>query len=183
MRLDISRLVLVGGLVPFLIASALPPRPRDGGAADVRVTSVMVKTSRKMVRLRLKIVNNSNKPVYLAGSNFQRPRAEAVFLEEWRGESGWKALAPCLDVPPGDVVKLEPGRTLASGYDLNVIPPRRSVCEAPNLQSGGRFRYLVVYFMSEKEARDYAERVDSPSLRPPGARVAVSDAFQILPPK
>ncbi len=183
MRKDTLRGVWAWSLITFLIVGFPPLKSSDDGTSKVQVVSVGVKMLNNKVELRLKVINRSDRPVFLAGSNFDRPEPAAVFLEQWGGGEGWTAVAPCLDVPPGNVISLDPGKAIASGYDLKVLPPKLGVCKAPNLQFGGRFRYRVIYFMSKKEAQIYAEHVYSPSLQPPGAHVALSEPFEIPPAK
>ncbi len=170
-------------LITLLFAWCLPVKSSAKAADGVEVHSVSVEVTQNEVHLRLSVVNSSARPVFLAGTNFKRSRPTAIFLEQWREGSGWTAVAPCLDVSAGDAIRLDPGKTLASGYDLKVIPPKRGVCTAPDLRSGGRFRYLLVYFVSQKQARSYAENVHSASFQPRGARVAFSEPFEVPPPE
>ena len=144
MHIYTSRGILACSLFAFLSVEFAPLQSSDNGATNVQVVSVAVKMLINTVELRLKVINRSDRPVFMAGSNFDRPRPDAVFLEQWRRGEGWTGVAPCLDVPPGDAIRLDPGKALDSGYDLRVNPPRQWVCQAPNLQFGGRFRYRLL---------------------------------------
>jgi hypothetical protein len=181
MRINASRCALFWGLVVCSIISFSPLQSSDDGAADVRVVSVKVeRVGHNKASLSLKVVNRSNRPVFLAGVNIEGPLPYPVFLEQWQADGGWTAVAPCMDVPPPQVIRLDPGKELATGYNLRVPPPRS--CGMPNLQLEGRFRYRLDYFLSKKKAQKYLLSVYSPGRQPARAHVALSEPFEIPAP-
>lgn len=178
MRMTTSRVVFAWVLIAFLIVGFSPLYSSDEGTDDIQVYSVNVqRVNRNEVHLRLKVINRSRRLVFLAGENIDGPLPYPVFLEKWQGDESWTAVAPCMDVPPPQVIRLDPGKALETGYNLRVPPPR--TCNEPKLQFEGRFRYRLDYFMSEKEAQTYLHIVYSPGRQPTRAHVALSEPFEI----
>jgi hypothetical protein len=182
MRIHASRGVLAWSLIAFLMVGFSPLQSSGDGPADVQLVGVKVqRLGRQKAFLRLKVVNRSDRPVFVAGINIESPEPYPVFLEQWRAEEGWTAVLPCMDVPPPQVIRLDPGKAIPLAYNLR-IPPWRT-CLGLNFQFEGRFRYRLDYFMSEKEAQAYLHTVYSPGRQPPRAHVALSEPFEIPRPK
>jgi hypothetical protein len=181
MRIDAPRRALFWGLAVCSIIRFSPLQCSNEGATDVRVISVKVqRVGHNKASLSLKVVNKSSRPVFLAGMNIVRPIPYPVFLEQWWADGGWTAVAPCMDIAPPQVIRLDPGKELATGYNLSIPPPRS--CGMPNLQLEGRFRYRLDYFLSNKEAQKYLLAVYSPGRQPARAHVALSEPFEIPAP-
>ncbi len=172
---------LARSLIAFLCVGFSPLQSVDE-PANVKVVSERVeRVSRDEVHFWLKVVNGSSRPVFLVGINLDRPIPYPLFLEQWRPEEGWTAVAPCVDVAPPDVIRLKPSEVITLDFVLTIPPPR--TCNEPNLSLEGRFRYRLDYFESEKEARTHAKEMYSPGHQPARAAVAVSEPFEIPLPK
>lgn len=183
MSRNTSRGFLARYLAAFVIVGFSPLQSSGDAPTDVQVIIVKIEEVHNIVYIRLKMVNRLPRPVYVAGIKFDRPEPYPVLLEQWRADGGWTAVAPCMDVPPPQVMRLGPGKALVSDCRLRVFPAKVGVCVPPNLQSGGRFRYRLDYFMSEREAHAYLDTVYSPGHQPQRDHVALSEPFEISPAK
>ena len=139
------------------------------------------RVSRDEARHRVKVTNRSDRPVFLTGIIDELgPRLDPVYLEQWRTKEGWKTVVPCMDTPPPDVIKLNPGEAMTSDLVLKV--PLFGVCKERNIQLEGRFRFRLEYFESEKQARTYLKKLFSGRWREArAAAVALSEPFEIPP--
>jgi len=144
---------------------------------DERVERV----SRDKVHFWVKVANESDRPVFLIGIQYRNPRPYYLFLEQWRTVEGWKAVVPCMDMLPEDVITLKPGGTMRLDFLLKV--PLSAVCKERNVNLEGRFRYRLEYFYSKKDALTYVKLMDSPDWKRASALSAVSESFEISPPK
>ena len=149
--------------------------------ARVRVLSERVeRVSHDEVHLWVKVANISDRAVFLTGINYESgPRLYPVFLEQWRTKVGWKTVAPCMDTPPPDVIKLNLSQAMTLDFVLKI--PLSGVCKERNIQIGGRFRYRLDYFDNEKQARNYLEILTTQGYQPAHAGVVVSEPFEIPP--
>jgi len=163
------------------LSSGFSPLQSSDEPARVEVLVERVeRQSRDQVHFWLKVTNRLDRPVFLAGTNFEsRPIPELAFLEQWRPKQGWKLVAPCMDTPPPHVIKLNPGGAMT--LDLVLELPLSAVCKERNIQLEGRFRYRLEYFDSEKQARTYVKKIFSPRWREARARVTLSEPFEIPP--
>ncbi len=172
-------------LTGFLLCCLLSGSPTwsspEAGGVEIVVERIQ-RVSRDEVHFWLKVTNRSDRPIFLAGTNFEsRPIPELVFLDQWRTKEGWKTVAPCMDTPPPHVIKLNPAGAMTLDLVLDLSLPR--VCKERNIQLEGRFRYRVEYFASEKQARAYLKKLFSrhwQEARPP-LTLAVSEPFEIPP--
>ncbi len=161
------------------IGCSLPSSPGPAGVEIIVERNERV--SRDEARHRLRVTNRSDRPVFLAGINYESgPSLYPVYLEQWRQKEGWKTVVPCLDTPPPDVIKLNPGEAMT--LDLVLEVPLSGVCKQRNIQLEGRFRFRLEYFESEKQARTYVEKLFSRRWQEAWAPVAVSKPFEIPPP-
>ena len=108
MRTSALQCFLAWSLIAFLCVGSSPLQSADGPANVTVVGERVERVSRDKVHFWLKVVNGSGRTVFLAGINVDRPTPYPVFLEQWRAEEGWKAVAPCVDVPPPHVISLNP---------------------------------------------------------------------------
>jgi hypothetical protein len=179
-RINTLQGFLTWSLIAFLCVGSSPLQSVDE-PTNVKVVSERVeRVSRDEVHFWLKVVNGSPRPVFVTGINYEKPTPYPLFLEQWRAEEGWKAVAPCMDLAPPDVINLKPSEAISLEFVLT-LP--HSGCKERNIQLEGRFRYRLEYFESEKEARTYVKETYSPGHQPARAAVAVSEPFEIPPPK
>jgi hypothetical protein len=178
--MNISESFLTWSLIFLGVGSPLL-RPSDE-ATNVKIVSERVeRVSRDKVHFWLKVVNTPSSPIFLIGLNYEKPRPYPLFLEQWQGEKGWKAVAPCPDVPPPDVIRLNPSEAMTLDFVLTLPVP--TICNERNFQLAGKFRYRLDYFESEKEARAYVKLMYSPDWQRARSPAAVSEPFEIPPPK
>ena len=160
--------------LPATFLSAESSKPNVLRIVDVQVRRI----DRDNVAYSLKIVNESTLPVYLEGSKFDEPVPFPLYLEQWKNKIGWQIVAPCVDLAPGDVIKMEPGNSLSVEDRLgNPLP---SVCRVRNVRFLGKFRFRLDYFVSEIAARNHEENFFSSARGP--TQSAVSAPFQFPRP-
>jgi len=172
---------LVWSLLAVLCVGFSPLQSSDESAGVKVVLERVERVSHDEVHFWLKVANESDRPVFLAGTNFERPIPELLYLEQWRTEEGWKVVVPCMDTPPPHVIKLKPSEAIT--LDLILKVPLSGVCKERNIQLEGRFRFRLDYFESEKQARTYLRKIFSPDWRSARAAVAVSEPFGIPLPQ
>lgn len=167
-------------LLAVLCAGFSPLQQSDEPASVKVVVERVERVSHDEVHFSLKVANGSGSPIFLAGTNFGKPRPELLLLEQWRTKEGWKVVFPCMDTPPPHVIKLNPSGAIDLDSVLKV--PLFGICKERNIQFEGRFQYRLYYFDSEKQARAYLKKLrsggDYQSAR---AAVAVSEPFEIPP--
>ena len=168
-------------LVAVLYVGSSPLQPSAQPAGVKVVVERVERVSRDEVHFSVKIANGLDRTVFLPGTNFGRSNPELLFLEQWREKEGWMTVVPCLDTPPPQLVKLKPSEVINVERVLEL--PYLGVCKERNVQLEGRFRYRLDYFESEKQARIYLKRVYSRGYQPAHAAVAVSEPFEMPPPK
>jgi hypothetical protein len=174
--------VLAWSLLAALGVGVAPPRSSDQSSGVKVVPERVERVSRDEAHFWLKVTNTSDKSVFLTGINYKSgPLLYPVFLEQWRTNEDWKTVVPCMDTPPSDVIKLDPGRTKTLDLDLKL--PLSAICKERDVQLEGKFRYRLDYFENEKEAQTYLKLMESRGYQPAQAEVAVSDAFEIPPPQ
>lgn len=137
--------------------------------------------SRDEARFRLKVTNQSDQPVFLAGINYDSgPVLHPVFLEQWRPKKGWEIVAPCMDMAPSHVIKLNPRG--AMNLDLVLKLPLSAICRVRTVLFESKFRFRLEYFDNEKQARVYIDKLPSRThevkVKP---RLAISETFEIPP--
>lgn len=181
MRINTLQCALACGLIALLCIGSSPLRSADEPACIKIVSERVERVSHDKVHFWLKVVNGPARPVFLTGINYEKPTPDPLFLEQWRDPEGWKAVAPCVDMPPADVIRLSPNETIS--LDLVLTLPLPSTCKERNVQLESRFRYRLEYFESAIEARTYVKETYSPGHQPASAAVAVSEPFEIPPPK
>jgi hypothetical protein len=172
------RNIWLWGLAAFLAAGSPPLGSSDRVVGLVRVVSVSVeRVASDKVHLQLKVVNDSGSPVFGTTLDTKRRIPYPVFLEQWRSaEEGWIAVAPCPDVAAPYVMRLDPGRSAVTNYDVKI--PLKGICKQRRLKLEGKFRFRWDYFDNEAKVRAYIDTLDSQ-----GAYTAVSETFEIPPPK
>ena len=157
--------------------SSLLPSQEPAGA-EIAVERVE-RVSREEVHFWLKVTNSSDRPVFLAGINYESgPRPELLFIDQWKPEEGWKRTS-CMDTPPPHVIKLNPGEAITQVLWAKL--PMSVVCRNPISRFEGKFRFRLEYFDSQKQARTYVKKIFSPRWQEARARVAVSEPFEIPP--
>jgi len=178
---------LVSSLGSVLLCSAIlstctsssPPRRE----AKPRELTIIVEQAKRVspdkAQFTFEVKNNSERQIYLAGYKLgSRLRLHPVFLEQWRSETGWKAVAPCVDVLPPPVTKLDPGQAVA--HELVLEVPLPTVCKERNLRLEGKFRLRLEYFETEDDAQAYWDKYGygSDATDELKARIAVSKPFE-----
>lgn len=128
--------------------------------------------------VRVRITNVSKNATFLLGTNSDEPSPHPVFLDQWRAEEGWKIVAPCVDVPPPDVIRLTPGQEIT--FESVLTLPSPSTCKERNLRFEGRFRYKLQYFKSKKQALIYSRHMFASQHNTPS--FVLSEAFEFPPP-
>lgn len=163
-------------------AGPSPARPSDETSHVKVLCEQIERVSRNEVHFRVKIINTSDRPVFLTGINYEsRPQPYPVFLEQWRTKEGWRSVTPCVDTSPPDVIELNPSAAIT--MDLVLKLPLSRICKQRNIQLEGRFRYRLDYFEDEKQARAYLKDLYSRGYRPALAGVGFSDPFEMPPPQ
>ena len=160
-----------------LTGSSLLPSPSPAGPEIV--VERFKRMSRDEVHFWLKVINRSDRPVFLLGINWESgPNLDPVRLDQWQSQEGWKS-PYCMDTPP-DVIKLNPGEAITQKLWWKL--PMSVICKNPITRLEGRFRFRLDYFESEKQARAYLKTLFSPRWREARAPVAVSKPFEMPPP-
>jgi len=162
------------------------PPPGQGGGVEISVERVE-RLSREEARFQVKVRNGSGAAIFLTAINYaklglkdeSRPRLYPLYLEQLRGKDGWKLVAPCMDAPPPDVIKLGPAESMTEDRGLKV--PLGGVCKERDVQLEGKFRFRLAYFESEKQAKDYIDKLFSPQWPEARAANAFSEEFEIPP--
>lgn len=145
----------------------------DDTAAGVQLETVqVVRVGPNEVHLKVKIVNGSDKPVFGATIDREVLVPYPVYIEQWQPSRGWTIVAPCVDVPPPYVVRVDPGKAVSGDYRVKV--PLGGACKQRDLKLQGRFRWRWEYFANERGAQAYSR-----GLETKGARVVVSEPFRI----
>lgn len=167
----------------FLLAASMiyarSPGGPDTSEGPLSISCEQVRrVSNNEAHVRLRIANISENSIFLQGINSDERSLYPVFLDQWRAEEGWMIVAPCVDVPPPDVITLTPGQEIIFESVLTV--PLPSTCKERNLRLEGRFRYRLQYFKSKKEAQIYSSHMFAPQHKT--LSFVVSEAFQFPPP-
>jgi len=180
MDIMISNSILIWIL---LVAFGVGISPVQSSNESVRVTVVVGqvdRVSRDEVHFSVKVSNLSERPVFLTGINYESgPRLYPVFLEHSRTIGDWKVVAPCMDTPPPDVIKMSPSEAITLDFGLKV--PLSGVCKERDVDFDGRFRFRINYFESEKLARTYMKKIFSRGYQSASAALALSEPFEIPP--
>ena len=138
------------------------------------------RVSRDEVHFSVKVTNRSDRPIFFSGINDELgQRLYPVYLEQWRTKERWTPIS-CIDTPPPDVIKLNPGEAIT--WDPSVWKlPMVGVCKNRITRWEGKFRFRLEYFDSEKQARAYVKKLFSLRWQEARAPVAVSEPFEIPP--
>ena len=155
------------------------PFPPDEPARVEIFVERIERVGRDEVHFWLRVTNKSDRPIFLAGTNFEsRPIPELIFLDQWGPDEGWKRTA-CMDTPPPDVIRLNPGEAITQVLWEKL--PMSVVCRNRITRFEGKFRFRLEYFESEKQARTYVKKIFSRRWREARALVALSEPFEIPP--
>ena len=158
--------------------------PWSAGSGQSSEVVVVVEVSERVgqneARLRVKVTNTSGMPVFSTGTIYHfGPRRLDVYLEQEREKEGWQLVAPCQDMAPLDVIKLDPAVPMVEERILKV--PLSSVCKRRDIQLEGQFRFRVDYFETRAQARLYLEKFFSTGDDKPRPASAFSEPFEIPP--
>lgn len=168
------------GLLLIALTVHFFPNLADASSEVCLLVEKVEKVGHHEVRFVVKIENISSRAIFFTGIKDERgERLYPVYLEQWRGTEGWKIVVPCMDVPPSDVIKLDPGETMILAPVLQL--PLPSVCKVRVIQFEGKFRFRLEYFNNEKQARAYIRKLFSQQWRQAQAPTAVSEPFEIPP--
>lgn len=133
---------------------------------------------RNEAHFRVSVTNSSRVPLFSTGIIYESgPRLYPLYLEQEKGPAGWHIVAPCVDTPPPQVIKLDPGVPMIQDLVLKV--PLEGVCKERNLQIEGKFRFRVYYFETEAKARLYLKKFLSNEGDRLRSAFAVSEPFEI----
>jgi hypothetical protein len=155
-------------------------QPLQNESSDVKVVVEKVeKVSSDEAHFWLKVVNGSISPVFIEAHPFDTRILEDIWIQQWSADKGWHTIAPCLDTSPSGIYKLKQRDSIAQESVL--INPLNSICRERYIQIEGKFRFLVNYFLSEKEARTNEKNYFSSGHPPP--HTVVSEPFEIPPLK
>ena len=102
----------------LLVASSFgfPSTLSDESSRVEIIVERIERVSHDEVHFWLKVSNKSERPVFLAGINYESgPRPLLLFIEQWRTKEGWKR-SYCMDTPPPDVIELNPAEAMT--FDL-----------------------------------------------------------------
>ena len=182
MRIDNLGLLIACGLGTLLCFES-PQVQASDTSAPVSVSVGVERVSKDEVRFSITIANTSNKPVFTPGVKFndlKEPEVLAVFFERLESGENWKALGPCWDVVPPDVVRIDAGAAVTVRLDFK-LPIR--VCRKQMTQFEGSLRIGFEYFETSKEGRAYLKLMDSPDWKLARAPTVFSEPFEIPPPK
>jgi hypothetical protein len=144
------------------------------------------------VHLTVKITNNLDHSIFLAGNNYDflsvlphetaerrpGPSPELVFIEHRRVTEDWKTIT-CLENPPPNVIKLNPNQAITHVIWWNI--PMRGVCKNFINRWEGQFRFRLEYFDSEKQARAYVRNFYSATREEVHRELAFSEPIEIPP--
>jgi hypothetical protein len=138
------------------------------------------RVSRDEAHFWVKITNRVDRPIFVAGINYESgPRPYPVYLEQWRTKEGWKIVVPCMDTPPPDVIKLNPGEGMT--FPMTLVGQRSAICRERTIQLEGRFRFRLEYFDTDKQARTYLDKLFGRTEEEVKPRLALSETFEIPP--
>jgi hypothetical protein len=152
----------------------------QSGPANVQIIVERVeRVSSNEADFWLRVVNGSSSPVFIEAHPFDTTILEDLWLQKWSAEKGWYTVVPCPDNAPAGVFELKPKDAI--GQELVLTNPIQALCKERNIAIEGRFRFLVNYFVSEKEARTNEKNYFSSGQPPP--RTVVSEPFEIPPTK
>jgi hypothetical protein len=180
MRNRTVSILIASGLIIILWLSSPTLQSAQSKPSKVRIEIVQIeRVYRSEVQFRLKLVNESDKSVFVEGSTFDSPVPEPLYIEQWQAEKGWHIVVPCVDTAPGDVIKLRSAESLA--MESRLATPLPSVCKERNPQFEGKFRFRLDYFASEKAARTHEENFFTADHQP--RHTAMSEPFEIPPLK
>ena len=176
MRTYFRSRLFASSLIVLLYVGLMPLKVAGNESSRIKFSCEQVEqVSRDEVHAKLRVVNTSDKAVYLLGINFDKPNPYPILLEQWREGKGWQTVAPCVDVPPPHVITLGPGKSMVVAFVLKL--PLPSVCKERALHLEGRFRYQLNYFHSKKEAQTYMKKMFSTDA--PQPTTAVTEPFEI----
>lgn len=164
-------------LLVFLCAGFSPLQASDEPVGVKVILERVERVSRDEAHFSVKMKNESSRPIFLAGINFERPIPELLFLEQWRTEEGWRTVTPRMDPEPPHVIKLKPNGAITLDLVLNVH--QLGVCKERNVQLKGRFQFRLNYFSSAKQVRAYLGKIFSSDWQSAHSAVAVSEPFEI----
>jgi len=158
--------------------------PRSVGSDQVSKVVVLVDENERVgqneAHFRVKVTNTSGMPVFSTGVNFDmRHRSLDIYLEQKRPKEGWQLVAPCHDMAPPHVIKLNPAVPMVVERTLTV--PLGSGCKKRDIQLEGQFRFRVDYFESRAQAWLYLKKFFSKGDDKPHPASAFSEPFEIPP--
>ena len=182
MRINTLPCFLACSLLAVLYVASSPLQSSAQPAGLKVVVERVERVSRDEVHFSVRVANESEAPVFLIGIKYERPEPYPVYLEQWRDNKGWKTVAPCVDVQPQHVIKMNPSEAI--NLDRVLKLPPATICKDRNLQLEGRFRFRLDYFRSKKQARTYVKVMSSQDWqRAQAEAAAVSEPFEIPPPR
>jgi hypothetical protein len=180
MRNKTVSILITGVLIIILSLNSPTLQSAQYKPENVRIDIVQIeRVDRGKVHFSLKLVNESDKSVFVEGSNFDLPVPSPLYIEQWRAKKGWQILAPCVDTAPGDVIKLMSAESLT--IEWMFVTPLPSVCKERNPQFEGKFRFRLDYFASENAARTHEKNFFSTDNQ--RRYTAVSKPFEVPPLK
>lgn len=180
MRSGTVSILIASALIIILWLSSPTLQSAQSRPSKVRIEIVQIeRVDSSEVQFRLKLINESNKAVFVEGSTFDSPVPEPLYIEQWEAEKGWHIVVPCVDTAPGDVIKLRSAESLA--LESKLATPLPSVCKERNPQFDGKFRFRLDFFTNEKAAKIHEQNFFTTDHKP--EHVAVSETFEIPPLK
>jgi len=179
-RKCIVTIFLSCNLIAFLCVGSSVSQPTQRERSNVKVTVEKVeRVNGNEAHFWVKVVNKSATPVFIEAYSLDTRILEDLYLEQWREREGWHAMFPCLDMAPGGVMKLKPGDAISQEFTLtNPLP---TMCKDRNTHFEGRYRFVLNFFNSVKDARTDEKNFFSSGQSIP--LYAGSDPFEIPPPK
>jgi len=137
----------------MLLGFAPTLSPNQSGTLQLYVQRKEI-ISRNEVHFTLNIANYSGTPLFLTGIPLgPEPKPAPVYLEHQGKAGSWNVVVPCMDIPPPDVLRLDPGQVYLQKLELRV--PLEGACKVHDIMLEGKFRFRIKYFKSEKQARAY----------------------------
>jgi hypothetical protein len=110
--------------------------------------------ARSEAHFRVSVTKSPGMSVFSTGIIYESgPRLYPVYLEQQGLTSDWHIVQPCIDAPPPQVIKLDPGVPMLEDLVLKI--PLGGVCKERNPEIEGKFRFRVDYFETEAQARLY----------------------------
>ena len=135
----------MSGLIVILWLSSPTLQSAQNNPLKVRIDIVQIeRTERDEVHFRLKLVNESDKSLFVEGSTFDSPVPGPLYIEQWQAEKGWHIVLPCVDTAPSNVIKLRSAESLA--MESTLATPLPSVCIERYPQFDGKFRFRLDFF-------------------------------------